>query len=59
MYLGLLFLEANSTGIITPKELDWVTKHQVSFTRVEEAFAIKLGRLIDSGVINIGCRLST
>tara|TARA_Y100001933_G_C18631243_1_gene410487 strand:+ start:396 stop:575 length:180 start_codon:yes stop_codon:yes gene_type:complete len=58
MNLGSLYLKINSTGIITFKELDWITKQQFNFSRVEEAFAIKLGRLIDSGDINIGCRIS-
>ena len=57
MNLGLLYLKINSTGIITLSELDWVTKQQFNFSRVEEALAIKLGRLLDSGDINIGCRL--
>ena len=57
MNLGSLFLKINSTGIITLSELDWVTKQQFNFSRVEEALAIKLGRLLDSGDINIGCRL--
>ncbi len=57
MNLGSLFLNINSSGIITLSELDWVAKHQLKFTRIEEATALKLGRLIDSGIINIGCRL--
>ena len=57
MNLGSLYLKINSTGIITLSELDWVTKQQFNFSRVEEALAIKLGRLIDSGDINIGCRI--
>ena len=57
MNLGSLYLKINSTGIITLSELDWVTKQQFNFSRVEEALAIKLGRLLDSGDINIGCRL--
>ena len=57
MNLGSLYLKINSTGIITFSELDWVTKQQFNFSRVEEALAIKLGRLLDSGDINIGCRL--
>jgi len=57
MNLGSLYLKINSTGIITLSELDWVTKQQFNFTRVEEALAIKLGRLLDSGDINIGCRI--
>ena len=57
MNLGSLYLKINLTGIITLSELDWVTKQQFNFSRVEEALAIKLGRLLDSGDINIGCRL--
>tara|TARA_B100000212_G_scaffold278461_1_gene218104 strand:- start:1132 stop:1311 length:180 start_codon:yes stop_codon:yes gene_type:complete len=57
MNLGSLFLKVNSTGIITFAELDWVTDQQFNFSRVEEALAIKLGRLLDSGDINIGCRI--
>ena len=57
MNLGSLYLKINSTGIITLSELDWVTKQQINFSRVEEALAIKLGRLLDSGDINIGCRI--
>ena len=57
MDLGLLYLKINLTGIITLSELDWVTKQQSNFSRVEEALAIKLGRLLDSGDINIGCRI--
>ena len=57
MNLGLLYLKINSTGIITLSELDWVTKQQFNFSRVEEALALKLGRLLDSGDINIGCRI--
>ena len=57
MNLGSLYLKINSTGIITLSELEWVTKQQINFSRVEEALAIKLGRLLDSGDINIGCRI--
>ena len=57
MNLGSLYLKINSTGIITLYELDWVTHQQFNFSRVEEALAIKLGRLLDSGDINIGCRI--
>ena len=57
MNLGSLYLKINSKGIITLSELDWVTKQQFNFSRVEEALAIKLGRLLDSGDINIGCRI--
>ncbi len=57
MKLGSLFLESISTGIITPEEMDWITSNQVNFTRIEEATALKLGRLLDRGLVQIGCRL--
>ena len=58
MNIGILFLKSNSTGIITFSELNWITNHQSNFTRLEESIAIKLGRMLDSGSINIGCRLN-
>ena len=57
MNLGLLFLESVSTGVITSEEMNWVTFNQPHFSRVEEATALKLGRLLDQGLIQIGCRL--
>ena len=59
MNIGALFLKSNSTGIITFYELDWITYHQSNFTRLEESLAIKLGRMLDEGSINIGCRLDS
>jgi len=59
MEIGTLFLKSNSTGIITFYELDWINTHQSNFTRLEEYIAIKLGRLLDAGFINIGCRLKS
>ena len=59
MEIGALFLKSNSTGIITLSELDWITYHQSNFTRLEESLAIKLGRMVDEGSINIGCRLDS
>ena len=57
MNLGLLFLESISTGVITSDEMYWLTSNQSHFSRVEEATALKLGRLLDRGLIQIGCRL--
>ena len=57
MNLGLLFLESISTGVITSNEMNWVTTNQRHFSRVEEATALKLGRLLDRGLIQIGCRI--
>ena len=57
MNLGSLFLESVSTGVITSEEMNWVTSNQPRFSRVEEATALKLGRLLDQGLIQIGCRI--
>ena len=57
MLVGEVFLESMSTGIITQEEIDWLTTHQAGFSREEEAMALKLGRLLDEGKIQIGCRL--
>ena len=58
MNIGILFLKSNLTDIISFYELDWITTHQSNFTRLEESIAIKLGRMLDAGFINIGCRLN-
>lgn len=57
MSVGTVYLEALCTGVITPAELQWVTSHQHDFNRVEEATALRLGRLLDAGIIQLGCRL--
>ena len=59
MEIGTLFLKSNSTGIIPFSELNWITTHQSNFSRLEESIAIKLGRMLDAGSINIGCRLKS
>ena len=53
MNLGFLYLESILTGIITSDEMNWVTSNQPHFSRVEEATALKLGRLLDRGLIQI------
>jgi hypothetical protein len=57
MIVGEVFLESVSTGVITAEEIDWITSKQIHFDRQEEAMVLKLGRLLDEGVIQIGCRL--
>ena len=57
MDLGYIFLASLSSGVITSEEFDWITFHQPTFSRIEEATAIKLGRLIDRGAVQLGCRL--
>ena len=57
MNLGILFLKVNTTGVITLAELDWITNNQSAFSRLDMALVIKIGRLMDSGVIEIDNRL--
>ncbi len=57
MNIGLLFLESVSSGVITTAEINWITDHQNNFSRDEEAIALKLGRLIDTGLVQMGCRI--
>ncbi len=59
MTVGELFLESLSTGVITPSELTWLTQGQDRFSRLEEATALRLGRLLDQGDIQLGCRLAS
>ena len=55
MNLGFIFLKANILGSITLKELDWITETQHKFSRLDMSLVIKLGRLLDSGIIEIDC----
>ena len=57
MNLGFLFLKFNKTGIITLSELDWITNHQSEFSRLEMALILKIGRLMDEGIIELDCSL--
>ena len=57
MTVGEVFLESISSGVITEHEISWVASQQVSFARHEEALALRLGRLVDEGQINLGCSL--
>ena len=57
MNLGLLFLKVNTIGVITLAELDWITDNQSEFSRLDMALVIKIGRLMDSGIVEIDSRL--
>ena len=57
MTVGEVFLESLNSGVITQGELDWVVSHQDDFGRAEVAAALRLGRLMDEGAVNLGCRL--
>ena len=57
MNLGLLFLKVNTLGVITLSALDWITNHQSEFSRLDMSLVIKIGRLMDSGAVEIDNRL--
>ena len=57
MNLGLLFLKVNTTGVITLSELDWITNNQSDFSRLDMSLVLKIGRLMDEGIIELDCRL--
>ena len=57
MNLGILFLLVNATGSITLSELDWITNNQSDFSRLDMALVLKIGRLIDEGIIELDCKL--
>ena len=46
-----------TSGVITEREIARVASQQNSFARHEEALAIRLGRMLDEGQINLGCRI--
>ena len=56
MNLGIIFLKSNVLGSITLQELDWINENENSFSRIDMALLIKLGRLMDEGLIEIDCR---
>ena len=57
MNLGLLFLNIITSGVITLSELDWITNHQSEFSRLDMALVMKIGRLMDEGIIEVDCKL--
>ena len=57
MNLGILFILVNETGSITLSELDWIADHQSEFSRLDMALVLKIGRLMDEGIIKLDCRL--
>ena len=57
MNLGLLFLKVNTTGVITLSDLDWITNNQSKFSRLDMALVLKIGRLMDEGIIELDFRL--
>ena len=57
MTVGEVVLESLTTGVITESEVGWLASHQESFSRAEDAAAIRLGRRMDDGQVNLGCRI--
>jgi len=55
MNLGIIFLKANILSSITLNELDWITNNQHEFSRLDMSLVIKLGRLMDEGIIEMDC----
>ncbi|MCP9777428.1 MULTISPECIES: hypothetical protein [unclassified Cyanobium] len=58
MTTGELFLESLSSGVITQSEIDWLLSQQEHFARTEQAAMQRLGRLLDQGQIQLGCRVA-
>ncbi|CAK6687837.1 hypothetical protein VB716_10405 [Synechococcus sp. CCY9201] len=58
MTAGELFLESLSSGVITQAEIDWLVSQQGRFSRSEQAAMQRLGRLLDHGQIQLGCRIA-
>jgi hypothetical protein len=58
MTTGELFLESLSSGVITQAEIDWLLSQQDHFARTEQAAMQRLGRLLDQGDIQVGCRVA-
>ena len=57
MNLGILFLKVNTARVITLSELDWITNHHSDFSRLDMAIVLKIGRLMDEGIIELDCGL--
>ena len=59
MNLGVSFLKLNINGVITLSELDWITNHQSEISRLDMALVLKIGRLMDEGIIELDCGLQS
>ena len=56
MNLGLILLKVNTTGVITLSELDQITNHQSNFSRLDMELVLKIGPLMDEGIVEIDSR---
>ncbi len=54
----MLFLESLCSGVITQAEVNWLLSEQSRFSRAEQAAMQRLGRLLDEGQIQLGCRVA-
>ena len=57
MNLGILFLKVNITSVLTLSELDWIANDQSGISRLDMALVLKIGRLMDEGIIELDCKL--
>ena len=55
MNLGVIFLKSNVLGFITLQELDWITENEHKFSRLDMSLVIRLGRLMDEGIVDLDC----
>ena len=55
MNLGIIFLKASILGSITLQELDWITENEHKFSRLDMSLVIRLGRLMDEGIVDLDC----
>jgi hypothetical protein len=44
--------------VITQAEVNWLLSEQSRFSRAEQAAMQRLGRLLDEGQIQLGCRVA-
>ena len=56
MCLGIIFLKTNIIGMITLYELNWITNNLSKFSRLDMALVLKIGLLMDEGIIEVDCR---
>ena len=56
MTVGQVLLKPLASGVITPSELSGLTHQQDRFARVEQAPALRLGRFLDQGELQLGSR---
>jgi hypothetical protein len=55
---GVVFLGSLCSGVITQAEVNWLLSEQSRFSRAEQAAMQRLGRLLDEGQIQLGCRVA-